>query len=152
MNNFDKILTNIQKELHELQKINRSLLKENAYLREQLTISASNNNDDLSLEDAFKQFSLRDDTRGKKISAFNCLKRAGYKNIGDLKNKSIYDLIKTRHAGASTCAIWIILLEHCDIHVELPDMDSITSSREYKTIKKIYEELPKFRERIVFQK
>jgi DNA-directed RNA polymerase alpha subunit len=154
MKNFDEIIANIQKELLELKEINLSLREENASLREQLGMPASNDNDELSLEEAFSNFLFRDytDTRGKKIGAYSCLIRAGFRNIGDLRNKSIHDLLRIRGAGASTCAIWIILLEQYGIHIDLPDLESITSIVEYQAIKEIYEELPKLRESMVFLK
>lgn len=152
MEKFDKIMANIQKELLELAEINQSLREENASLREQLGMSISNDNDDLSLEEVFNEFSLKDDRNGKKKSTFSCCKRSGYCNIGDFRGKSIYDLIKIRGSGVITCAILIILLEHYNIHIEHPDLESICGSEWYKTTKKIYEELPKVRERIAFHK
>lgn len=152
MKKFDKIIVNIQKELLELKEINQSLREENASLRGQLGLSVINDNDDLSLEKVFNEISLTDDFNGKKTNTFSCCLRSGFHKIGDFRDKSIYDLIKIHGVGANACAILIILLEHYDIHIEIPDLESINDYNTGKTIKKIYEELPNFRERIVFKK
>ncbi len=152
MKKFDKIIVNIQKELLELKEINQSLREENASLRGQLGLSVTNDNDDLSLEKVFNEISLTDDSNGKKTNTFSCCFRSGFHKIGDFRDKSIYDLIKIHGVGANACAILIILLEHYDIHIEIPDLESINDYNTGKTIKKIYEELPNFRERIVFKK
>ena len=152
MERFNKIIENIQKEVLELKEINNTLQKENAYLKKQLGISVFNSNDILSLEEVFKKFYLEDDFNGQKHRVYSCCIRSGYKNIGDFRDKSIYDLIKLRSAGVGVCSILIVLLEHYDVHIDLPDLKSIRNFDKCSTIEKIYKELPKIRERIIFSK
>lgn len=148
MKNFDEIIANIQKELLDLKEINNSLREKNVSLRKQIGISARN--DDLLLENVFSNFVLRNDANGLKTATYHSLGRAGYCNIGDFRNKSIIDLVKDRRISPSRCVILIVLLEHYNIHIKLPDLESIAGSCELKNIKQIYEKLPEYRERIVF--
>lgn len=152
MNDFDKIIANIQKELLELKEINHSLREENVSLKKQLGMSTSNDTDHLLILDVFNDFCLIDDHNGTKTALKNGLVRSGYKVIGDFRNKTITDLIKIRSTGSSRCAVLIILLEHYGINIELPDLEIFSETDEYKTIQKLYEELPKYRDKVVFKK
>ncbi len=149
MKNFYEILTNIQRELNELREINLSLRMENNYLRQQLGMPANSDNG-LSIDDAFKYVYLKDDSVGMRLRAINGLKRAGYMNISDFNGISIYDLIKIRNTGPSSCAIWILVFQHYGIHIELPDLDKVASPKDSRVLQKVYEQLPEFKERIEF--
>lgn len=148
MKNFDEIIANIQKELLELKEINNSLREENASLRKQIGISARN--DDLSLENVFNNFSLKNDASGLKTATRSSLCRAGCRNLGDFRNESIIYLVKDLHISPSRCAILIVLLEHYNIPIKLPNLESIVGCCESRKIKMIYEKLPEYRERIKF--
>ena len=152
MKDFDEIIANIQKELLELKEINHSLREENVSLKKQLGMSTSNDTDHLLIVDVFNDFCLIDDHNGTKTALKHGLTRSGYNVIGDFRNKTITDLIKIRSTGSSRCAVLIILLEHYGINIELPDLEIFSETDEYKTIRKLYEELPKYRDKVVFKK
>ena len=92
MNNFNEIIQNIEAELsklkksnEELKRLNKDLMKENASLREQLKLP--NNKEQLSIEEAFKLFYIKEDTQRLKTRAYNALIRYGtshdYEYISD---------------------------------------------------------------------
>ncbi len=150
MDKFDLIIENIQKELLVLKEINQSLRDENASLREQQGMSVNNNDIyNISLSEASDNFSIVDDYFGRKTRMISCFSRAGYKNLGDFKDKSIHDLIKVKNAGIISCAVLIVLLEHYDIHI---DMSSDWDDEYQNMIKKISEEILRVREKMVFKK
>lgn len=151
MKNFDEIIANIQKELLELKEINLSLQEENASLREQLGMPASNDNDELSLNEAFGAFYLPDsypDGVRKKTRAYNVFARAGYKTIGQFKGINLNDLVSTRNCGVCSGAIMVVLLEHFGVRVtQLNPEQGCTANS-----KKVLKEIPKVKDSIVFTK
>lgn len=151
MKNYNEIMTKVKeaelgvKELLELIEV---LIEENTMLREQLGMSVSDGNDNLSLREAFDAVSLEKtytDSLRQKTRAFNCFARCRVKSISEFKGKSIYDLLEARPSIRS-CAIMIVLLEHFGVKVE--QLDSGCSAQ----IKKIREEVSRVRESIVFTK
>ena len=155
MKNYNEIMAKVEKtelSVKELRELVEALIEENTMLREQLGMSTSNDTDHLLIVDVFNDFSLKDDHNGTKTALRNGLARSGYKVIGDFRNKTITDLIKIRSTGASRCAVLIILLEHYGINIELPDLEIFSETDDYKTIQKLYEELPKYRDKVVFKK
>lgn len=142
MKNFDEIIANIQKELLELKEINLSLREENTSLRKQLGMLASNDNDELSLEDAFDHFEVKNDTGNMKKRAYNTLMRAGYgsygrKDIMQFEGMSAYELLAIRNMGNNLLAIIIVMLEHFGVSIEIPDTDCDTNMSYYRRLREI---------------
>lgn len=161
MNNFNEIIQNIEAELSELKKsneelkrLNKDLMKENASLREQLKLP--NNKEQLSIEEAFKLFYIKDDTQRLKTRAYNALIRYGtshdYEYISDLNGKSIYDIFKIRNLGVAGCAVIVIVAEHFGEMIKFPNCDDLLSTIiKRKEILKVKEKITEYREKIVFK-
>ena len=153
MEKFNSIIANIEKELLELKKINEALREENSFLREQLAMpNKIDNNEEISLEEVFNSFYLKDDSKGLREKTFHSLLQTGkFKVVSDFIGKSIYDLIEIRNARYATWAITIIVIEHYGVRIEVPDLETISESKERNVIQKVIDAVIKYRERIEFK-
>lgn len=154
MEKFSSIVANIERELHELKKINEALREENFFLREQLAMTNKiDDNDKISLGEVFNSFYLKDDSRGLREKTFHSVLQTGeFKVVGDFRGKSIYDLIQIRNARYAMWAITLIVIEHYGVHIEVPNLETILEPKERKLIQKVNDAVTKYRERIEFKK
>jgi len=154
-----------------------SLKRENCLLRARIKVLeaqleiaglSEGNGDNLTLTEAFNALSFKGRIpSGMKLRAFNCLTRAGFKTVGEFKDKCIVDLLNVRNVGVDVCAITVIVLEHFGVSISfsesdyLPKLDLVGSgargainlqSLRKTQIKQILEKLPKFREKCMFFK
>ena len=154
MEKFNSIIANIEKELLELRKINETLRKENSFLRGKLAMSNKiEDNDEISLAEVFDSFYLQDDSRGLREKTLHSLLQTGeFKIVGDFKGKSIYDFMKTSNARYAMWAVTIVAIEHYGVHIEVPDLESISEAKERKVIQKVNDAVTKYRQRIEFKR
>lgn len=146
MERFKQIIANIEAELGELREINNSLTEENDWLRQQLGLPSHNN--ERSLEDFFNKFYIKDDSGRLKTRAYNSV-RSNFKVLSDFEGKTIFDLLKLRNIGISSCAIIIIALQHYGVYIKIPDWEAEDESN--KKILQLKEALKEYETRVIFK-
>lgn len=87
---------------------------------------------------------------------YNAFCRAGFKQIKKLEGKNIYDLVNVRNAGVVSIAIIIIILNHYNVLINLPNREEIEQkvdldSKMRTKIYKVYDELPKVEKLLRFK-
>lgn len=128
MDNFSKIVSNIENELTQLKNINNNLERENELLRDELNLSKSSDDREITLKILFANFFLKDGSKSVKTKAFNDIRKFMVdNNINSLKefdgkdlNYFLY-LNRKKHTNSiskpHTLAMFIVLLEHYNIHI-----------------------------------
>lgn len=142
---FEKLAADITKALLEMKKINKKLIeenealaKENQLLREKLRISSRKENNGIKLDEAFDRFRITG-SNGNQIKSrvYNSYCVGENKFVEEFKNKSAYELFLVNRTGYTSCAIFIIVLEHFGVKIEIPDTDCKHSMSYYAQVKLI---------------
>lgn len=148
MDDFNKILENIEKELAELRKINVELVNENQFLRAKLGMPERCMRNEILIRDVFNKFHFNGFDRDElKTRALNVLIRGGnFKTVSDLKGKNITDLLSIRNSGPETCAIIVLVLEHYGVQISME-----TTWNNYKSkVSKVKKCIEEYRLKIVY--
>lgn len=87
---------------------------------------------------------------------YNAFCRAVFKQIKNLEGKNIYDLVNVRNAGVVSIAIIIIILNHYNVLINLPNREEIEQKVDLDSkmrikIYKVYDELPKVEKLLRFK-
>ena len=144
MNDFDSIISNIERELKELKEINEVLMKENEFFRNKFGLLELKKTEDLTLEEVFTHLYINNDTCGLKTKAYVRLNGMGVQRVSDFKRFDFESLINHKQVGALICTAIIIIFEHYGVKIELK------SFCYEKIIKQIESLLPIYRNKIEF--